>query len=195
MLSDTPKQAAEANGIDPIPTRTRVLVLQHPKERRNPQSTVPLISRTLQNCVHRVGLSWPSLSAAVGEKVNPKKWAVLYLGTAKGAAVFSEEESIRIVEPNGKAAVGPEIEGIVLLDGNWKQAKTLWWRNAWLLRLNRIILSPGQASRYAVLRKAPRISCLSTIEATAETLRTLEGNEFAASSLIEAFRNFLSLRS
>src|SRR5204862_7870678 len=27
------------------------------------------------------------------------------------------------------------LDGIVLLDGSWKEAKTLWWRNPWLLKL------------------------------------------------------------
>ena len=34
------------------------------------------------------------------------------------------------------------LDGIVLLDGSWKEAKTLWWRNPWLLKLHRIVLDP-----------------------------------------------------
>jgi hypothetical protein len=29
-----------------------------------------------------------------------------------------------------------------VLDGNWAQAKALWWRNAWLTRLRRFVVVP-----------------------------------------------------
>jgi DTW domain-containing protein YfiP len=66
-----------------------------------------------------------------------------------------------------------ELEGIIILDGTWSQAKTLWWRNAWLLKVRRAILNPTHKSLYGRLRKEPRKECLSTIESIAETLTAL----------------------
>ena len=43
-----------------------------------------------------------------------------------------------------------------MLDGTWSQAKALWWRNAWMLKCQRVILGPAQPSRYGKLRKEPR---------------------------------------
>ncbi|CAH9112335.1 unnamed protein product [Cuscuta epithymum] len=40
---------------DPIATRTRVLVLQHPHERRHKLATVPLLSKCIANCEVIVG--------------------------------------------------------------------------------------------------------------------------------------------
>ena len=51
------------------------------------------------------------------------------------------------------------LEGVVLLDGSWSEAKTLWWRNPWLLRLRRLVLNPRHRSRfgdYAASRAARR---------------------------------------
>ena len=57
------------------------------------------------------------------------------------------------------------LEGIVLLDGTWSQAKTLWWRNPWLLKLQRLVLNPPAPARLGRLRREPRPEALSTLEA------------------------------
>ncbi len=74
--------------------------------------------------------------------------------------------------PDQKKAIA-ELEGIVLLDGTWSQAKALWWRNPWLLKLKRIILNPREKSLYKELRWEPRSECLSTIESIAVALTSL----------------------
>ena len=51
------------------------------------------------------------------------------------------------------------LEGIVLLDGSWSEAKTLWWRNPWLLRLRRLVLDPRHRSRFGRVRREPRRCC------------------------------------
>ena len=58
----------------------------------------------------------------------------------------------------------------MLLDGTWSQAKALWWRNAWMLKCQRVILGPAHPSRYGKLRREPRRDGLSTIEAAAMLL-------------------------
>src|SRR5258707_6675579 len=76
-------------------------------------------------------------------------------------------------EPHQRAILS-DIEGVVLLDGTWSQAKALWWRNAWMLKCQRVILGPKQPSRYGKLRKEPRRDGLSTIEAASMLLGALE---------------------
>jgi DTW domain-containing protein YfiP len=67
-----------------------------------------------------------------------------------------------------------QLEGIVILDGTWSQAKTLWWRNAWLLKLPRLVLKPKLRSRYDAIRKEPRTGCLSSVETVGEVMNVLE---------------------
>jgi DTW domain-containing protein YfiP len=67
------------------------------------------------------------------------------------------------------------IEGVVLLDGSWREAKTLWWRNPWLLKLRRLVLNPQRPSRYSRIRREPRREALSTLEAAAVVLKHLDG--------------------
>jgi DTW domain-containing protein YfiP len=76
-----------------------------------------------------------------------------------------------------QAQIKSQLKGVILLDGTWSQAKTLWWRNAWLLKCPRLILSPKSNSLYGELRKEPRKECLSTIETVADTLEALGESE------------------
>jgi hypothetical protein len=127
---------------------------------------------TLKNAVHRVGLNWRSLSAAWGKEADVKEWAVLFLGTLKNSEKLPKVP-FQVVTQKGLPFDPSLITGVVILDGNWKQSKTLWWRNSWLLKLKRIILNPEIPSNWGTLRKQPRPECLSTIESLSLTLKHL----------------------
>ncbi len=153
-------------------TRVQVLILQHPQEARNPLTSARLASRTLKDSVHKVGLNWRSLSAALGSPTESKDWAVLFLGTLKNSEKLPKVP-FQVVTQKGTPVNQDSIKGIVILDGNWKQSKTLWWRNPWLLKLKRIILNPQTPSDWGSLRKQPRPECLSSIESLSFTLQHL----------------------
>ncbi len=150
-----------------------------------------------KDAVVKIGLSWPSLSKALGRKVDdPSRWAVLYLGSAKVADLDTDAEIVAInrkgeVEPHQRAILS-DIEGIVLLDGTWSQAKALWWRNAWMLKCQRVILGPKRPSRYGKLRKEPRGDGLSTIEAAGLLLAGLEKRPDIAETLNASFDRMLA---
>jgi DTW domain-containing protein len=86
---------------------------------------------------------------------------------------------------------GDQLEGIVVLDGTWAQAKTMWWRNPWLLKLKRLVLNPSHRSLYGRLRKEPRRECLSTIESVAEALKTLGEDASVSDALRNHFAELL----
>src|SRR3954468_6078160 len=167
------------DSVTPIENRISLLILQHPQEQDRALGTARLLALHFKNAVVRIGLSWPSLSKALGRPVSdPSRWAVLYLGSAKVADLDTDREIVAInrkgeLEPDQRGILG-DIEGIVLLDGTWSQAKALWWRNAWMLKCQRVILGPAQPSRYGKLRREPRRDGLSTIEAAAMLVSALE---------------------
>jgi DTW domain-containing protein YfiP len=72
----------------------------------------------------------------------------------------------------------------VLLDGSWSEAKTLWWRNPWLLRLHRLVLNPPHRSRFGRVRREPRREALSTLEAAALLLKHLDGRPEIEAALL-----------
>jgi DTW domain-containing protein YfiP len=185
------------DSIVPIESKISVLILQHPQEQDRALGTARLTALHFKNAVLKIGLSWPSLSKALGRPVHdPSRWAVLYLGSAKVADLDTTAEIVAIdrkgqLEEHQRAIL-KEIEGIVLLDGTWSQAKALWWRNAWMLKCQRVILGPKQPSRYGKLRREPRGDGLSTIEAAAMLLSNLEKRPDIAATLHTSFERMLA---
>ena len=190
-------RCAFATASTPIESRISLLILQHPQEQDRALGTARLTALHFKNAVVKIGLSWPSLSKALGRPVHdPSRWAVLYLGSAKVADLDTDRDIVAInrkgeIEDNQRAIL-KDIEGIVLLDGTWSQAKALWWRNAWMLKCQRVILGPARPSRYGQLRREPRRDGLSTIEAAAMLLAGLEKRPDIAETLNASFERMLA---
>ena len=170
-----------------IDNRLFLLVLQHPQEKTEKLATVPLLEANLANMRKAVGLSWPNLARALGRDADPKRWAVLYLGSATpGAAAVAAVDAKGVpLADQAKALDG--LEGVIALDGTWSQAKALWWRNAWLLKCRRLVLNPPFASHYGKLRREPRRESLSTLESAGFALATLEERPEILEQLLAAF--------
>src|ERR1700687_1983815 len=185
------------DSITPIENRVSLLILQHPQEQDRALGTARLTALHFKNAVVRIGLSWSSLAKALGRPVaDPSRWAVLYLGSAKVADLETNSDIVAIdrkgeVEDNQRAILR-DIEGIVLLDGTWSQAKALWWRNAWMLKCQRVILGPARPSRYGQLRREPRRDGLSTIEAAAMLLFGIAKRSDIAETLHSSFERMLA---
>lgn len=179
------------NSIQPISTRLRVLILQHPQEPDKDLGTARITQLALPQAVLKVGLSWANLQKALGEEAKPSEWAVLYLGSGmKGKPVTGS--ALQFVSKAGIPVLPPDsLKGIVVLDGTWSQAKALWWRNPWLLKLRRTILNPTEKSLYKELRKEPRRECLSTLESVAATLVALGEPTQVKESLLTLFQTLL----
>ncbi|KRQ03132.1 tRNA-uridine aminocarboxypropyltransferase [Bradyrhizobium manausense] len=183
--------------VTPIENKLSLLILQHPQEQDRALGTARLLARHFEDATVKVGLSWPSLSKALGRPVeNASHWAVLYLGSARAADLDVEGEIVALnrkgeVAENQRAIFG-KLEGVVLLDGTWSQAKALWWRNPWMLKCQRVILNPKHPSRYGRLRREPRKDGLSTIEAAATLLAGLERRPDIAATLNASFERLLT---
>ena len=185
------------DSVTPIENRISILILQHPQEQDRALGTARLTARHFKDAIVKIGLSWPSLSKALGRPVaDPSRWAVLYLGSAKVSDLDTDAEIVAIDRKGemeeGQRTILKDIEGIVLLDGTWSQAKALWWRNAWMLKCQRVILGPRQPSRYGHLRKEPRRDGLSTIEAAGLMLGALEKRPDIAATLNASFERMLA---
>lgn len=194
--SGGPAGPGAREAIVPFDNRIQVLILQHPQEKDRTLGTAALTVRHFRNAMLKVGLSWPSLTKILGRPVDSQRWAVLYLGSASAAALAPGREVVllnRKGEPESdQDALLRHIEGVVLLDGNWSQAKALWWRNAWMLKCRRIILGPPRPSRYGRLRREPRPDGLSTIEAAAMLVSRLENRPEIETTLMASFERLLA---
>jgi DTW domain-containing protein YfiP len=183
------------DSITPIENRVELLVLQHPQEQDKTLGTARVAALQLSRSTFKIGLSWPSLSAALGREADPKRWAILHLGAAQPEDAEPGAE-ITVLDRHGKPMEDQrrglaDIEGIVVFDGTWSQAKAMWWRNAWVLKGKRLALRPSQPSLYGKLRKEPRREGLSTIEAAGFVISRLERRPEIEKTLQSTFRRML----
>jgi DTW domain-containing protein YfiP len=191
-----PPALCVCSDVQPIDNRIALLILQHPQEQDKALGTARLTALHFRNAVFKVGLSWPSLAKALGRQADPKKWATLYLGSADPHALAPGREIAALdakgnLLPDQDAALAG-VEGIIVLDGTWSQAKTLWWRNAWLLKSRRIALAPRRPSLYGKLRREPRREALSTLESVGLLMSRLEGRSEIETALTATFEKLLS---
>lgn len=190
---EKPLDLCVCDAIDTIDNDIAVVILRHPQEQDRTLGTARIANLQLKNSLLKTGLSWRNLEKVIGQPVDPKLWGVLYLGTAK--TPHSDAPLTVLTKKGGIAEdqdrILDQLQGIILLDGNWQQAKALWWRNAWMLKCRRLILQPPKPSYYGNLRKEPRRDSVSTIEAAAYTLAILEGNPKYAERVLKPFHALL----
>ena len=191
-----PPNLCVCDGVVPFDNKVSLLILQHPQEQDRTLGSARLAALHFNNALFKVGLSWPSLSKILGRDADPKRWAVLYLGSSKAQALAPGREVV-VLNRKGEAlpdqnAALRDIEGVILLDGTWSQAKAIWWRNAWILKCRRVVLGPRQPSRYGSLRKEPRRDGLSTLEAAAMLLSRLEQKPEIETALAASFERMLA---
>lgn len=182
----------------------KVLCLQHPQEPDKALGSVPILKSVLGDRLSlKIGLSWPNLGRAVGGEAKPSEWLALFIGSRKKAEeAWKPDErgevrrGLHWIKPKSKPL--PEdlatLKGIIVLDGTWSQGKTLWWRNAWLLKCKQAFLIPSAPSAYGKLRKEPGPECVSTLECVAEALTLLGEKPELETRLREEFAQFLATK-
>jgi len=178
-----------------IDNRVELLVLRHPQEQDRELGTAGILCRQLGRATLRTGLSWPNLAKALGRPAETRRWGALYLGT-RTQAPAPDAPPLLAVDAEGAELPDQEgvlgsLEGLILLDGNWAQAKALWWRNAWLLKTRRLVLNPRAPSLYGDLRREPRRESVSTLEAGALALSILEERPEMVAPMLEPLRLLL----
>ena len=176
-----------------VDNKVTVLVLQHPQEQEHALGTAGLLTQTLANARLAVGLSWRNLAHALGETAEARDWGVLYLGSAhaigQGPLIAVDRKGETL--PDQETALSG-LAGLVVLDGNWAQAKALWWRNAWLTKLRRFVIVPDGPSLYGSLRKEARPDAVSTLEAVALALSAVEADPAIREQILVPFRAMIA---
>ena len=161
-----PRAACFCQHLPRIPTRTQLLVVQHPRERRVAIGTVRLLAAGLANA--RV-VQAVRADAELGAALDAPGTALLFPGPSS--------------LPPGAF---PELRRLVVVDGTWPQARKLVKLNPRLAALPRVGFVPRAPSSYRI-RKEPAPHCLSTLEAVLEVLEALEGDAARFQPLREAF--------
>ena len=145
--------------IPDLPSRTEVLVLQHPDEVDHALNTANLAVLGLRNAVLWVGEVFEALPQWLAEPGY------------RTCLLFPGEQARAISELPGEADSRPV--RLIVPDGTWRKARKLLYLNPALAALPRVTLADAPPSRYR-LRKAPMEGSLSTLEAIVEALKVLE---------------------
>jgi len=176
-----------------VDNKVSILVLQHPQEQDRVLGTAGLLAGSLANAKVVVGLSWRNLTHALGAPAEPRDWGVLYLGSTQAKGKGPLVAVGRTGEPLAdQVAAQAGLKGLIAIDGNWAQAKALWWRNAWLTKLRRFVVVPDGPSLYGDLRREARPDAVSTLEAVALSLQVLDGDAAVREKLLGPFRALLA---
>ncbi len=144
--------------IPSLPSRTRVLILQHPDEVAHALNTARLAALGLENAELKVGEVFADLPQWLNGDYRAR---LLFPGEQ------AQELPLAATSEDGRPLL------LVVPDGTWRKARKLLHLNPLLAELPRVCLPAGLQSRYR-LRKAPEEGALATIEAITVALNLQE---------------------
>lgn len=158
-----------------IDNRTRVIVVQHPREQFHPLNTARIAEHSLRSSVvirHR-----PSDVSAALKRARVSPDAAILFPT-------DDAEQLETLPPS----LHPK--EIIVVDGTWGNAKNLLRDVPELQRYRRLKFTPTEPSAYRI-RREPRADYLSTIESVAYVLRYLEPDTEGIHFLEETFSRMI----
>ncbi len=157
--------------VKPVPTRTRLIFLQHEDEAWNQIGTARLAHLSLPNSILLEGRDF---------KDDPRLAEAL-AGDREKLLLYPTRDAVPVeeVDPAGE-------RDLIIIDGTWAQARNLVNHTPALSGMKRVTLTRGAKSRYRI-RLQPRGECISTIEAAVRALAALEGDAGRFEPLLDAF--------
>ena len=168
-----PKDTCVCRFITQVDNRTQITVLQHPRERDHPIGTARFVE---------LGLSRSKVHIAYELSTRPPL-------PERSGLLFPRDDA-RDLE---SLAPKEHPENLVILDGTWPQARSLYRRNPWLKDLPHFRLSPSAPSRYRI-RREPSPDYVSTLESVVIALQILEPEIEGLESLLNAFDEMVDMQ-
>lgn len=151
-----PRSVCLCSLIQPFDTRSRIVILMHPREaRREKNGTGRLSHRILNNSRLIVGVDFSDDEATNRLIADPEYKSVLLFPTHQ-AVNLSEDGYRRLLAP-------PEKLQIFVVDGTWSLASKILRVSETLQSLPTVSFTLRAPSGFRIKRQ-PRAECLSTIE-------------------------------
>ncbi len=160
-----PKALCWCGSIRPMPTRTKVVFLMHPKEYKEQRTgTGRLTHLCLADSELIMGVEFDAEARTQALIADPANFPML-LYPSPDARVLPG--GLHAGELGGRRLV------VFVLDGTWSCARKMLRLSPSLQRLPRLVFPPAAPSKF-VIKQQPVEGCLSTLEATHELLGALE---------------------
>jgi DTW domain-containing protein len=161
-----PQKLCWCDTLQPMATRTRFVLLMHPKEFKHEKAnTGRLTHLCLRNSEILMGRDFDEHAEVQARLQDPNYLSVLLYPGA-------EAHNLSAAGP-----VAPELTAkplqVFLLDATWSAARKMLRLSPSLQRLPRIMFTPTAPSRYRI-KQQPQEGCLSTLESVHELLLALQ---------------------
>ncbi|XP_054287496.1 tRNA-uridine aminocarboxypropyltransferase 2 [Macrosteles quadrilineatus] len=160
---------------EPLNPNCRVILLQHPAEEKRCLRTAPMLS---------LGLSPGKCLIYKGKKFPQQRHEGLH-------DILVDPRSVLLYPSKAATTLGDlqreRPTNLVIIDGTWPQAKTIYNNSPLLHSMTQAKLVVGTSSEY-VIRSQPTDGCLSTLETAAEALAAVEGSDMYKHELTRPLR-------
>ena len=157
--------------LSPVANRTRVIVLQHPRERFHPLGTARIAELSLTRCDLICATPLQVSDALQKMQLSPD-----------AALLFPAPDAV----PLEDLAPGEYPSELIVLDGTWHHAKVFLRDVPDLLAFRKVRFSPPAPSAYRI-RREPDRDYLSTVESIVHVLRHLEPETPRLDQMLRSF--------
>jgi DTW domain-containing protein YfiP len=168
-----PQDRCFCDSIPKINNQTEVLILQHRRERNHPFNTARIVRQALQRCELIVERN--------------EHFSDLELPVKPGAGLLYPGPESKLLSD---LTPGERPQQLVVLDGTWHHAKTLFRDIPQIKELPRYRLAPSKPGQYRI-RLEPTATSLSTLEATVAALKQIDSNVNDLDRLLVAFNTMI----
>ncbi|MDB4936885.1 MAG: hypothetical protein JWP87_3857, partial [Labilithrix sp.] len=170
---ERPTRVCYCEHLTSVDTKTRIVLLQHPREEDMAIGTARMASLCLPNSELHVGVDFRTSQALHRALSDPERPAALLYPSDGAVDVLTDP-------PRGPIT-------LVVVDGTWWQARKLVRVNPDIAKLPRYAFRAPTPSEYRI-RREPDEAYVSTIEALVHVLGVLEGDPDKLRRLLVPFR-------
>lgn len=179
--------------IYPVSNSTDIVILQHPDEVKKALGTARIATLSLERVAMWVGVDFtdhPQFNRLLSG--SPDSIAVLY--PSETAIDIDEWERNIVSGDKDSSPITLPVDEykkrtLIVIDGTWRNTREIMMANQGLQELPKVKLSPVKASNYRI-RKAPSSESLSTVEAIAMALNSLEPDT-PVDSMLDCFSKMI----
>lgn len=161
-----PKAHCWCDSITPMPTRTRLVFLMHPKEWKQEKAAT---GRLTHLC-----LANSEIIRGCALEAHPEVQPLIQDPQNACFLLYPGADALNLSTGDLRAeALGDRRLVVFLIDATWSLGRKMLRLSPSLQSLPRLMFTPSAPSRY-VIKQQPHAGCLSTLEATHELLTALE---------------------
>ena len=159
----------------------QIIILQDQREALNKENTVKLIDRFFKNVIMCKKKLPPKIVEQIKE--HPEKYATVF--PSKNAKVIDQSDDISFTK---------NYEYLIMIDGTWDQARSIYHQNEVLQLIDTLILTKGKEyCQYSSIRKEID-GGMSTFEATIQTMFLITNDEFLRNERERIMKEFTEMR-